>query len=51
MMPMLVVMVMEHRMVLTAMTALVVSDRHDLATPRAERKLRQQHHARHDLDR
>jgi hypothetical protein len=50
-MPVLVVMMVERRMVPAAVPALFVRDRHHLAPPCPERKLRQQHHARHDLDR
>ncbi len=51
MMPSLVLVMVERRVELATVPAPVVRDRHDLATPCPERKLRQQHHARHDLDR
>lgn len=45
----LMVVVVQVRMVMGPMLALVMRDRHDLAAPCAKRKLRQQHHACHDL--
>ena len=46
-MPILVVVMVERSMVTARMFAFVMRDRHHLPTPRAERKLRKQHHARH----
>jgi hypothetical protein len=50
-MPVFMVVMVERRVELSTGPALVVRDRHDLATPYPERKLRQQHYARDDLGR